>query len=63
MNDMLLNIRAVKDSLRDKPGKYEELMNDVLLYVRGVKDSFRDKPDKFEFLALLRGVHSKRIDA
>ncbi|XP_044971209.1 uncharacterized protein LOC123431471 isoform X2 [Hordeum vulgare subsp. vulgare] len=64
MNDMLLSIRAVKDSLRDKPGRYEESMNDALLYVRSVKDSFRDKPDKFEeFLALLRGVHSKRIDA
>lgn len=65
MNDMLLKIRAVKDSLRDKPGKFEESMiNAAILYVHAVKDSFRDKPDKFgEFLALLRGVYSKRIDA
>ncbi|SPT15500.1 unnamed protein product [Triticum aestivum] len=65
MSDVLLNIRAVKDSLRDKPGKFEESMiNAAILYVHAVKDSFRDKPDKFgEFLALLRGVYSKRIDA
>ena len=39
MNDMLLKIRAVKDSLMDKPGKFEESMNAKLLYISALKES------------------------